>query len=470
MPTPSNSIRMSRLPAPQAAGGRVLEKDAMPSGQFQTTHLYNTGGYWSLATGEVISDVVQGGSPLLNWIPSRGVDTVESRVAHLSWVGPANFDGSQSYSQYLSGLSAEDECGYGPSADWNGFEYAHRGSDVSTTSRIMKPKHFGGRYVDMQPIMRINGAQAGETLKNDAQWALAQAGILLENHLNWNIIWGNETTYKYTYQGIDQIIRPGWVASRVIGQGVAQWSDPLYMNGAALSSPEAILTTLKAMVRHLRKRATDRGGALTANDTAIVMSSAHWSYLADAISLGLLMAVAPSNLTVNITPEGFFRERERITSGYFGFGFIPVDGQPVPVICEDLLATNVTLSGGGSGAIGDIYILTRSFRGMTILENQYTDWNAYQGYPTNGTEKILQNGMIRAGWVTEANKCFYYYTEMEGRLLSKFQPLQGRLTDVKVTTLLANDIEGSNFGSRDWYAHWPAQNGNGQVLVRGVNA
>ncbi len=120
--------------------------------------------------------------------------------------------------------------------------------------------------------------------------------------------------------------------------------------------------------------------------------------------------------------------------------------------------------------IGDIYMLTRSFRGMAILENQYMNWNAFQGYPTNGTERIYQNGMIRAGWVTEANKCFYYYTEMSGRLLSKFQPLQGRLTDVKVTTLMANDIRSGSFGSRDWYPHWPAQNGNGQVLLRGVNA
>ncbi len=136
----------------------------------------------------------------------------------------------------------------------------------------------------------------------------------------------------------------------MIGQGVANWSDPLYKDGAGLTTPRSILTTIKAMVRHIKARAQERGGTLTPNDMAIVMSHAHWTYLADAIALGLLMAVAPSNLTVNITPEGFFRERDRITQGYFGFGFIPVDDAPVPVIVEDLLATNVTLSGGGSGA------------------------------------------------------------------------------------------------------------------------
>lgn len=465
---PSNQIRMSRLPSP-TNGARVLEKDTMP-GSASTTFLYNNGGFWSLATSEVISDVVQGGSPLLNWIPSRGVDTVESRIAHLSWIGPANFNGSQTYGQYLAALPNQGECGYGPQADWNGFEYAHQGAAVSTSSPVLKPDHFGGRYVDAQPIMRIRGAQAGETLQNDAQWALAQAGILLENHLNWNVVYGNESAYKYSYQGIDQIIRPGWVSSRVIGPGVAQWSDPLYINGASLSTPESILQTLKAMVRHIKKRAQQRGGALTPNDMAIVMSAAHWTYLADAIALGLLMAVAPSNLTVNITPEGFFRERERITSGYFGFGFIPVDGEQIPVIVEDLLGTNVTLPDTSPGSIGDIYILTRTFRGMNILENQYKNWNAYQGYPTNGTERIMQNGMLRTGWVTEANKCFYYYTEMHGRLLSSFQPLQGRLTDVKVKTLMANDNESGSFGSRDWYPHWPAQNGNGTALIRGVSA
>lgn len=464
----SPQIRMSRLPSP-TAGGNVLEKDSMPSAA-QTQFLYNTGGYWSLATGEVISDVVQGGSKLLNWIPSRGVDTVESRVAHLSWVGPANFDGSQDYGTYLAALPAQAECGYGPSADWNGFEYAHQGASVSTSSPVLKPDHFGGRYVDAQPIMRIRGPQAGETLQNDAQWALAQAGILLENHLNWNVVFGNEASYKYTYQGIDQIIRPGWVASRVIGSGVATWSDPLYINGSTLADATAILQTIKAMVRHIKKRASQRGGSLTANDMAIVMSGAHWSYLADGIALGLLMAAAPSSLQVNITPEGFFRERDRVTSGYFGDGFIPVDGEMVPVIVEDLLASNVTLPDTSSGAIGDIYILTRTFRGVNILENQYKNWNAYQGYPTYGTEKIMQNGMLRTGWVTEANKCFYYYTEMHGRLLSSFQPLQGRLTDVKVKTSMANDIEAGTFGSRDWYPHWPLQNGNGSVLIKGTRS
>lgn len=457
-------VRMSRFD-----GGRVLEKDAVPT-PAQSTSLYNTGGFWSLCTGEVISDVVQGGSPLINWIPSRGVDTLESRVAHLSWVGPANFDGSQTYAAYLADLDDQEECGYGPQADWSAFEYAHTGGDVSTSSPTLKPTNWGGRYVDNQPILRVRGAQAGESLQNDAQWALAQAGILLENHLNWNVVYGNEATYKYSYQGIDQIIRPGWVASRVIGPNPSTWSDPLYVNGSSLSTPEAILQTIKGMVRHIKLRAQQRGGRLTSNDMAIVMSLPHWTYLADAISLGLLMAVAPSNLTVNITPEGFFRERERITSGYYGFGFIPVDGEAIPVIVEDLLGTNVTLAGDTPGVIGDIYVLTRTFRGMNILEHQYRNWNAYQGYPTNGTERIVQNGMIRQGWVTEANKCFYYYTEMSGRLVSSFQPLQGRITDVTVETLMANENESGSFASRDWYAHWPAQNGNGVALISGVNA
>ncbi len=154
--SPSNQLRMSRLPAQTRPAAEFWKRTRCPT--TPTTHLYNTGGYWSLATGEVISDVVQGGSQLLNWIPSRGVDTVESRVAHLSWVGPANFDGSQSYGQYLASLDPEDECGYGPSADWNGFEYAHQGAEVSTSSPVLKPKHWGGRYVDAQPIMRINGS------------------------------------------------------------------------------------------------------------------------------------------------------------------------------------------------------------------------------------------------------------------------------------------------------------------------
>ena len=450
----------------------VLQKDAVPPSNglspfLQNGLLYRDGGFWSMCTDEVISDVVTGGSVLMQWIPSRGVDTIQSNVAHLAWVGPDGFTGSQTYMEYLAGLADPGDCSYGPSDDWNGFEYTHQGYNVSRTSPTLKPEDWGSRYCDRQPILRVRGDSAGINLANDAEWALAKAGIGLESHLNWNLIYGDPAIAKYTYDGLDVIIQPGWVSSKLIGPGQAVFSDPLVVNGVSLDTAEKILTKIKGMVRKIRQRAMQRSYMLTANDMAIVMPTAIWTYIADAIALGLLMAVAPSTIQVNITPEGFQRERDRITQGFYGFGFIPVDGVPVPVIVEDTMGANVTLSGNVPGVTGDIFILTRYFKGITILEHQFFNWNSVQGYPAEN-EIVLQNGMLRTGWVTEANKCFYYYAEMKGRILSTFQPLQGRINNVTVASILENENESGSFGSQDWYAFNGQRGGMGVNLIAGA--
>lgn len=453
----------------------VLEKDTVPPtgglSPFLTNGLlYRDGGFWSMCTDEVISDVVSGGSTLMRWIPTRGVDTIQSNVAHLAWVGPDGFTGSQTYMEYLAGLAEAGDCSYGPSDDWNGFEYAHQGFAISRTSPTLTPKDWGARYCDRQPILRVRGDSAGINLANDAEWAMAKAGIGLENHLNWNIIYGDPAIANYTYDGLDVIIQPGWVSSKLIGGGSAVFSDPLVVNGVGLTTPQQILTTIKGMVRKIRARASQRGYMLTANDTAIVMPTAIWTYIADAIALGLLMAVAPTTIQVNITPEGFQRERDRITQGFYGFGFIPVDGIPVPVIVEDVMGANVDMTVEAeevSGVTGDIFILTRYFKGITILEHQFFNWGSVQGYPAEN-EMIMQNGMLRTGWVTEANKCFYYYAEMEGRLLSSFQPLQGRINNVTVASILENENESGSFGSQDWYAFDGERGGQGVALLAGA--
>lgn len=459
---------------------RVVEKDTVPPANglspFLTNGLlYRDGGFWSMCTDEVISDVVQGGSVLMQWIPSRGVDTIQSNVAHLAWVGPDGFTGSTTYMEYLAGLADPGNCSYGPSDDWNAFEYAHQGFTVSRTSPTLTPEDFGSRFCDRQPVMRVRGDAAGINLENDAEWAMAKAGIGLEGHLNWNLIYGDPTIAKYTYDGLDVIIQPGWVSSKLIGGGSAVFSDPLVVNGVGLATPQAILQKVKGLVRKIRNRASQRGYTITANDMAIVLPTAIWTYIADAIALGLLMAVAPSNITVNITPEGFQRERERVTSGYYGFGFIPVDGIPVPVITEDTMGANVDMTITNeedeeevvAGVTGDIFILTRYFKGITILEHQFFNWNVLGNYPAEN-EVIQQNGMLRTGWVTEANKCFYYYAEMKARILSSFQPLQARINNVTVASLLENENESGSFGSQDWYAFDGERGGQGVALLAGA--
>lgn len=449
--------------------GRTLEKDAVPMPALNRGLLYNTGGFWSGCTDTVIADVATGGSPLMQWLPTRGVDTVQSNVAHLSWVAPEGYTGEESYLEYLSNLAEQGECGFGPADDWNGFEYAHTGHRISRSSPTLTPVHFGGKYCERQPIMRVAGNHAGINIDNDAEWALAKAAIGLENHMNWNLIYGDPAIAPFTYDGLDKIIRPGWVASKAMGEGQVVFSDPIMINGASLSSGKQIYNKVKWVVRKLRKRAADRGYTLTANDYAVIMPSAIWTVISEAIAAGAMVSgLDNTTASLFVTPDDYERQLNRIRSGFFGFGFIPVDGVPVPVIIEDLLGTNVTLANSKPGVTGDIFILTRFFRGITILEHQYLNWNAFQGYPTNGHEQILENGMFRAGWVIESNSCFYYYIETQARLLTTFQPFQARINDITVETEEAHDNESPNPASPDFYAFDGRRGGEGNVLLTGL--
>jgi hypothetical protein len=174
-------------------------------------------------------------------------------------------------------------------------------------------------------------------------------------------------------------------------------------------------------------------------------------------------------VVLNTTPEVVQRQREQFASGGLGYGVFPVDGVNVPVIIEDQLAANVTLTDGTPGVTGDIYVLTRYFNGQTILENQYLDWNQLQVPFNNPQEFTRQNGMLRVGWVTEANSCFYYYVDMWGRLISRYQPLQAKITDVTLATLMENENESVSFTSQDFYAYGGQRGGAGVSLINGIS-
>lgn len=450
-----------------AASQQVIQKDTVGT-PMATGHLYRTGGFWSFGSQEVISDIPLPQSKVLDWIPSRGVDFMESRVPHLSFVKPQDFTGSQSYMEYKASISADGECDYGPSADFNGFEYTHVGYKISGQSPTMTPQDWGARYYETQPIMRVRGPLAGETLENDAMWGLAQAEIALAQDMSWNIIYGDPTMGPHMFDGIDTIVQAGWVQSKVIGGGQAYFSDPLIESGVSLTTPQAILLKLKSMIRKIIHRMVIRGYTPTSNDMAVIMPSAIWTYLADSIAHGALMNPSvPSGWVINITPEGFFRERARVTSGFFGDGYIEVDSYKIPVLTDDVMGANALTSGGAAAVTSDIFVLTRFFRGMTVLEHQFFDWNRVQGYPHNGTERIRAGGAQRSGWKMTNNKCFQHYIEMHSRIVPMTMPFNGRLNDVTVTTQLANENESGTFTNQDWYPYNGAKGGAGTALVQG---
>lgn len=449
-------------------------KDTMPVGGRATTgYLYEGNSPFSLYPTDPISAVINGGSPLMNWIPTRYITDRNQFVSHLEWVAPEGFDGSQTYAEWLA---AQDlgECGGGPTTQWSGFQYSMTGGRFRWQTKMMKPYHDGGiSYYDQQPIYTMRGSNIGQPLSSDREWAIARLFLTMQQHLDYVLRFGDKANSEMEWDGLDTVLRTGYVQARRVGPGVPHWANPVIVNGLAVNDVSALLLQLRGLVRRILKRIRQRNWSLNQGDMVIAMPGAMWDNLAEHIAAGGMYKFTNDyGFDGRITMTDFVREYEKTRSGGFGWGNIAVDGNIIPVIADDNLGMNVTIDPSGTpknGIAGDVYVLTRRVNGMTLLEQQYVDWRKLT-YPTNGQENIINmpQGHVRAGWVTEANACYYYYAEMAGRMVSYMQPFQGVLRNAIIETLVANENEAGAFWSPDFYAYNGSRGGAGTALLTGV--
>lgn len=434
--------------------------------------LYDNGPF-GLIDDDPISMAIPGTSPLGNWLPSRRITDRFETVSHLEWIAPANFDGSQTYSEWLSGISIDD-CGYGPSTSWSGFQYQMTGGSFSWTTSKMKTYPDGGiKYHEKQPMYTLRGSSIGQPLSSDKEWAVARVLIAMLYHLDYVLKYGNAANSQMEWDGISQILTPGYVQARIFGTGIAHWADPLIVNGAPITSVAVLAQALRVTIRRLRRRLRDRNWSVGPADMAVFLPATMWDNISEYLAMGAFYKYTNGyGFDGTMTFRDFKEEYRSVRSGGLGYGTLDIDGEAVPVIADGSMGMNVTLdpSGTPKNAIaGDIFVLTRRANGMTLLEQQYVDWDKLD-YPTSDPEETftVQNGLVRAGWITEANKCFYYYGEMAGRVVSYMQPMQAVIRNVVMETLDANENESGNFTSPDFYAYNGGRGGQGTAYLTPV--
>lgn len=423
-------------------------------------------GLWSFCAGDVLSMLTSGSSALMNWIPSRGVIHANETVAHLSWAGvPRGFDGSQTYGQFLADMDEIGDCDYGSSgAQFNVCEYTIPMFRVPFKSDTLQPQHFGLKYCENEPRHIIRGPMQGLQIDTDAAWALSQIAFQMNEHMNWSQLYGDPSAYKKTWYGLDNVIDVGWVTSHATGSGDCVFVDPQVFDGAQFTDAADLLNNMEAAFNKVQVRAMQRGYRLQEGDVAAVMSLSHWNWLAERLACGALILSCNVNVQVTNTVEGIRQEFERITTGGFGFGFIPFKNFNMPVLIEPNLGTEAEDLDGNSVTVGDIYILVRNFAGINVLEHQYLDWNRLT-YPRDANERVMQNGMVRTGWVTEASRCYYYFAESYVRLVSRMQHLQIKYLDVVVPNKIAGENESGSYTHPNYYAYNGQVGGQGTALL-----
>ena len=448
-----------------------IRKDSMPAeGRPLYDGRMHENGPFGYIDQEITSHVVSGGSPLMQWIPSRNIKDRFNHVAHLDFIAPEGFTGEESYPAWLRSIEI-GECGYGPSTAWSGFAYQQPGGSFSWSTSMMKTYEDSGiKYYEEQPIRRLRGSMAGMPIATDKEWAVARILFAMETHLDYVLKHGDRQNSDMEWDGLDQIIRTGYVASRIYGSGTPGWADPIVVNGATMTTAGTVLQSIRALIRRILNRIRARNWSLSQGDLVVVMPQTMWDNLAEFIAAGGMhnYTGATFGFAGEMNVADFERRLSATKTGGLGFGTLNVDGMDIPVMTDTNMGANSQFNPGG-GAVdaitGDIFILTRRAGGMTFLEQQYVDWNTLD-YPAINEDKFaLQNGIVRAGWVTEANKCYYYYGEMAGRMVCTMLPLQARINNVSIPTLDSLEMEGGAFYTKDFYAFNGSQGGEGSVLL-----
>lgn len=451
------------------------QKDTIPDGGARPTSGYMfDNGPFSMIEGDIVSSVASGGSPLTQWIPTSLVDYRFENVKHMEWVAPKDFDGSTSYREWLSTIEIP-ECGYGPATAWSAFEYEMDGGSFSWSTDNMKVYEDGFKYYQQQPTYSFRGFDgAQQQIENDKDWAVARLLLVMEQHLDYVVNNGDANNSDMEWDGVDTILGDeNYVLDRKKGSGVPHWAQPVIMNGAPITSIPELLLAVRKLVQRIKRRIQGRRWQIRPGDLGLLLPSIMWDNMAEAIAAGSMYrfsnwgGASNSGFVGNIDFSAYEAKLDALRNTQIW----NVDGVPVQLLLDPNLGRNVTIDPGGAatpGYAGNVKLMTKRLGPNLLLEQQYLDWRSAKYPSLFETNFSLQGGMVRAGWVTEANKCFYYYGEMAGRIVTRGIQYQGMINNVVIPTLDANESEATAFYSPDYYPYNGQRGGEGNTLLTPV--
>lgn len=447
-------------------GRGSFQKDTMPDAGYPALGGRILDGSPFSLTNETIFNglpINRGGNAISNWLPNGRMKARKKDVQHLEFIIPHEFDiSAETYAEWLAGLSI-GECGYGPSADWSGFRYQSEGGTFSWSTQMLKQIEDGGLpYYESMPLglgYNLQGADGSVMrITNDGDWALALILMMAEDHLNYVTTFGYKENSEMEWDGILAIVTAGYVQAHVVGRGVPHWADPLITDGSGIVTATNLLSEMLQQVRHIRRRANMKNWPIAQGDMIFYMSSMMWDQLAEEIAAGALLNYTTTyNFQAEIDIAVFEERLLRTRTGGFGMGMVPIDGVGVPVIVDDNMGVNSTVEVSAAtvpAVTSDVLLLTRQAGNFQLWSHDFLDYRDLGGPRFPNESFGVQNGFGKAGRIDEANKCYFYYMEMMGRLSCNMLPLQARITSVSLPVLSQYGIEApSAYSNKQFYPY-----------------
>lgn len=215
----------------------------------------------------------------------------------------------------------------------------------------------------------------------------------------------------------------------------------------ATGSP-SIRAYIRAVILSIRYRISAMGYNPDSAVMQVTMPPRHWEAVAHAIACeyGATCNVGP-------TTEQDAREVERYRERIMAESVIPIDGRNYPVVLDNQMTTTTGYYGDQTKFCSDIFVLTTSVAGKTILWGEYQDFNESGGRALAMLRemfgsvplKITDGGRFVHAPTFEGGFCFDVRTLTCPRIVLTMPQLQGRVQNVCVTSLASYpDVTGSD--------------------------
>jgi hypothetical protein len=406
------------------------------------TSLMYANGMFAYNTETDIISAVMTDDKLADWLgflPST--DNVKTNKM-LEWVGP------QGTTARTEVWDRTETCGDCPSIEWGKCETISCFGEICGASPVLKLSDIGLKAWEGQPMYYLQGPLGGQQIQDDEQWMLALVAHVMRQNMIRKIIVGNKSVTTTDFDGLQVLINTPVTDYRTGNR--CEGVEPVIVDWASAAASDSICDYINAIVRRIRRRGGFLGGVRSSQgDLVMVMTSTMRDALLDIVACGC----HPCSGTVTIDAIRRREERDRLSGGLYGDGWIPVDGEAVPIItCDWIPETQAA-----PRFCSDIFFLTRRVGAIPTLYGQYQNFAA----TTAGMDISARvNGFVSdsgryLNWFESKNECYKASSLAKMRLVLSLPWLQARITSVCAPFTL--QPINANPASDYWYANTPEQ-------------
>lgn len=382
--------------------------------------------FFDRCTDELLGLHFAGGLPLLDWMGFEVSDVCNVTFEYITFVRPTRLTGAAS-----PGHIAQ------PCATPNGWEFGTakmtiedfgRYGRLGPTRDIMRPKF----YCATDPRRRLDGTP----VTDEREWDMRFTMETIIQDISKDLIIGNKATAG-KMDGLENIVKTGY-SSAMLDSWVVDWNGndlnggpAITVNGQAISATADFIDVLEALVRRIKQRISWspmlNNQQMNLGDMILLMPS----HMAECVlDYYTCWAVCPSgqNVTVFINSTEAREARKQIMGGLYGYGTLPIDGVPIPIMGYDWeLIKTETLS--------DIYLLTGGIGSVRLWYGQHLAATAAAAtYGSSGYFSI--DGGRVLGLNETDNECTVLKEWIHPRIWTRAPWAQVRFMDVQCIGVL----------------------------------